>query len=160
MVENSILVVDDHPASRMYLANFLKVREFKVLEGPTGKEGLIAAWRDAPDLVLFDPALTDISDRGFIHKLRNDPRTSRTPLVALSSDPAPAPARKQICLNAGGEKGSSLIVFLSAKGGTGTSSLCANFAMNIQRDRRIRMLSLLIGCSAYERNKTRKESAR
>jgi CheY-like chemotaxis protein len=158
VVENSILTVDNHPASRMYLANFLKVKEFKVLEGPTGKEGLIAAWRDAPDLVLFDPALTDISDRGFIHKPRNDPRTSRTPLVALSSDPAPA--RKQICLNAVLEKGSSLIVFLSAKGGTGTSSLCANFAMNIQRDRRIRMLSLLIGCSAYERNKTRKESAR
>jgi len=159
VVENSILVVDDHPASRMYLANFLKVKEFKVLEGPTtGKEGLIAAWRDAPDLVLFDPPLTDISDRGFIHKLRDDPRTSRTPLVALSSDPAPA--RKQICLNAVLEKGSSLIVFLSAKGGTGTSSLCANFAMNIQRDRRIRMLSLLIGYSAYERNKTRKESAR
>ena len=115
MVENSILTVDDHPASRMYLANFLKVKEFKVLEGPTtGKEGPIAAWWDAPDLALFDTALTDISDRGFIHKLRNDPRTSRTPLVALSSDPAPA--RKQICLNAGGEKGSSLIVFLSAKG--------------------------------------------
>ena len=144
MVENSILTVDNHPASRMYLANFLKVKEFKVLEGPTGKEGMIAAWRDAPDLVLFDPPLTDISDRGFIHKLRDDPRTSRTPLVALSSDPAPA--RKQICLNAVLEKGSSLIVFLSAKGGTGTSSLCANFAMNIQRDRRIRMLSLLIGC--------------
>jgi CheY-like chemotaxis protein len=158
VIENSILIVDDHPASRMYLANFLKVKEFKVLEEPTGQEGLIAAWRDAPDLVLFDPALTDISDRGFIHKLRNDPRTNRTPLVALSSDPAPS--RKQIWLNAGGEKGSSLIVFLSAKGGTGTSSLCANFAMNIQRDRRIRMLSLLIGCTAYERNKTLKESAR
>ena len=102
----------------MYLANFLKVKEFKVLEEPTGKEGLIAAWRDAPDLVLFDPALTDISDRGFIHKLRNDPRTGRTPLIALSGDLAPA--RKQTCLNAGGEKDSSLIVFLSAKGGTGT----------------------------------------
>lgn len=46
MVENSILVVDDHPASRMYLANFLKVKEFKVLEGPTtGKEGLGLAGR-------------------------------------------------------------------------------------------------------------------
>jgi pilus assembly protein CpaE len=143
------------------------VKEFEVLEAHTGKEGLIAAWRDAPDLVLFDPTLADISDREFIHKLRSDPRTSRTPLVALSSDPAPA--RKQACLNAGvdeylvkssqailaleeilkqrfgteipteseitgSEKSGSLIVFLSAKGGTGTSSLCANFAMNIQQE--------------------------
>ena len=167
MVEKTILIVDDNPASRTYLANFLKVKEFKVLEAPTGKEGLIAAWRDAPDLILFDPVSADISDREFIHKLRNDPRTSTTPLVALSSDPAPA--RKQTCLNAGvdeylvkssqailsleeilnqrfgtenptdsestgSEKGGSLIVFLSAKGGTGTSSLCANFAMNIQQE--------------------------
>ena len=167
MVEKFILIVDDNPASRTYLANFLKVKEFKVLEAPTGKEGLIAAWRDAPDLILFDPTLADISDRDFIHKLRNDPRTSTTPLIALSSDPAPI--RKQTCLNAGvdeylvkssqailsleeilnqrfrpenstdresktGEKGGSLIVFLSAKGGTGTSSLCANFAMNIQQE--------------------------
>lgn len=167
MVEKSILIVDDNPASRIYLTNFLKVKEFEVLEAHTGKEGLIAAWRDAPDLVLFDPTLADISDREFIHKLRSDPRTSRTPLVALSSDPAPA--RKQACLNAGvdeylvkssqailaleeilkqrfgteipteseitgSEKSGSLIVFLSAKGGTGTSSLCANFAMNIQQE--------------------------
>jgi pilus assembly protein CpaE len=167
VVEKSILIVDDNPASRIYLTNFLKVKEFEVLEAHTGKEGLIAAWRDAPDLVLFDPTLADISDREFIHKLRSDPRTSRTPLVALSSDPAPA--RKQACLNAGvdeylvkssqailaleeilkqrfgteipteseitgSEKSGSLIVFLSAKGGTGTSSLCANFAMNIQQE--------------------------
>jgi pilus assembly protein CpaE len=167
VVEKTILIVDDNPASRTYLANFLKVKEFTVLEAPTGKEGLIAAWRNAPDLILFDPVSADISDREFIHKLRNDPRTSTTPLVALSSDPAPA--RKQTCLNAGvdeylvkssqailsleeilnqrfgtenptdsentgSEKSGSLIVFLSAKGGTGTSSLCANFAMNIQQE--------------------------
>ena len=165
MPERSILIVDDHPASRVYLANFLKTKKFKVLEAPTGKEGLIVAWREAPDLILFDPLLTDITDREFIQKLRNDSRTSKTPLVGFSSDPSPA--RKQICLNVGvdeyivkssqamfsleeilsqrfmaetpavrksrdREKSGSLIVFLSAKGGTGTSSLCANFGMNIQ----------------------------
>ena len=165
MAERAILIVDDHPASRVYLANFLKTKNFRALEAPTGKEGLIAAWRDAPDVVLFDPMLNDITDREFIQKLRNDPRTRKTLLIALSSDPSAA--RKQTCLNVGvdeylvkssqamlsleeilnqrfgtevpavskstrGEKSGSLIVFLSAKGGTGTSSLCANFAMNIQ----------------------------
>lgn len=136
------------------------------MEASTGKEGLIAAWRDAPDLLLFDPTLRDISDADFIHKLRNDPRTSTIPLVALSSDPSPL--RRQTCLYAvvseyivkssqaivsleetlnrilgvekptapadqNGEKRGSLVVFLSAKGGTGTSSLCANLAMNIRQ---------------------------
>ena len=167
MVGKSILIVDDNPASRIYLANHLKGKQFKVLEAPTGKEGLIVAWRDLPDLILFDPTLQDITDQEFIHKLRNDPRTSKTHLIAFSTDPGAA--RREICLRAGAdeylvkssqallvleeslarmfeadnhptpakkdekEERGLLIVFLSAKGGTGTSSLCANLAMNIQR---------------------------
>jgi pilus assembly protein CpaE len=167
VVGKSILIVDDNPASRTYLANYLKGKQRKVLEAPTGKEGLIVAWRDQPDLILFDPVLQDVTDQEFIHKLRNDPRTSNIPLIAFSTDPGAA--RRETCLSAGvneylvksaqalpvleeslirildtpspstptktdeeKERG-LLIVFLSAKGGTGTSSLCANLAMNIQQ---------------------------
>jgi CheY-like chemotaxis protein len=37
VVEKTILIVEDHPASRMVHANFLKVKKFQVLEAPTGK---------------------------------------------------------------------------------------------------------------------------
>ena len=166
MVERTILIVDENPASRTFLANRLRAKQFKILEAPTGKEGLILAWSHEPDLVLFDPTLKDISEKEFIQKLRNDFRTEKARLVALSSDPSPA--RRESCLGAGaheylvkssqaipaldeilqhlftaqsppeqaakdGGKSGLLIVFLSAKGGTGTSSLCANLAMNIQR---------------------------
>jgi pilus assembly protein CpaE len=171
VVGKCILVVDGNPASRVFLVNHLRGKQFGVSEAPSGKEGLIASWRDKPDLILFDPTMQDISDQEFIAKLRNDPRTSQTPLIALSSDPAPA--RRESCINAGVNeylvkssgalaildealdrifgiaipveppikaeepkddgKDGLLIVFLSAKGGTGTSSLCANLAMNIQQ---------------------------
>ena len=166
MVERTILIVDENPASRTFLANRLGAKQFKILEAPTGKEGLIVAWSHEPDLVLFDPALKDISEKEFIQKLRNDSRTQKARLIALSSDPSPA--RRESCISAGaheylikssqaipaldeilqhlfsaqsppeqaakdGGKSGLLIVFLSAKGGTGTSSLCANLAMNIQR---------------------------
>jgi pilus assembly protein CpaE len=45
------------------------------------------------------------------------------------------------------DQGGLLIVFLSAKGGTGTSSLCANFAMNISQYRpeaRVAVLDLVL----------------
>ena len=167
MVGKSILIVDDNPASRMYLAYHLQKKQFTVLEAPTGKEGLITAWRDQPDVILFDPTLRDIVAQEFIQKLRNDPRTSKTPLIALSTDPNPA--RRESCLSAGVneylikssravvlleeslarlfgteppaeavkkkiKKNGLLVVFLSAKGGTGTSSLCANLAMNIKQN--------------------------
>lgn len=177
MADKCILVVDDHPASRAFLTSHLRQKRFGVLEAPTGKEGLIAAWRDRPALVLFDPTFQDITDQEFISKLRNDPRTGATPLVAFSTDASPA--RRESCLRLGVNeylvksasalpvleeiltriitaeqpivspskpvetkeeeppqaegKNGLLIVFLSAKGGTGTSSLCANLAMNIQQ---------------------------
>jgi len=167
VVGKKILIVDENAASRNYLLNFLREKQFNILEAASGREALIAAWRDEPDLILFDPVLSDIKDEEFIQKLRSNSRTSTTPLIALSSDSSLF--RKEACLKAGVTeyliKSSQaipaleeslarlfnqpdqqepseapnreekypglLIVFLSAKGGTGTSSLCANLAMNI-----------------------------
>ena len=180
MVGKTILLLDENPSSRNFLAATLREKQFKVLEAPSGKEALILAWRDAPDLVLFDPVLSDIRDDEFISKLRANPRTKNMPLVALSSDPGPA--RRDACINAGVDeylvKSSQalmaldesltrvlskptsmeeavrfekepglLFVFLSAKGGTGTSSLCANIAMNIkqgQPDARVVVVDLVL----------------
>lgn len=165
LVGKKILILDENEASRKFLSNLLHEKQFEVFDAASGKEALIVAWRDGPDLILFDPVLSDIDDGEFIQKLRHHPRTSDTPIIAISSDAGPA--RKEACLNAGvneylikssetlhaldealkrifttepavevaspvkREKG-LLIVFLSAKGGTGTSSLCANLAMNIK----------------------------
>lgn len=180
MAGKSVLIVDQNTASRDFLTKLLFEKQFKVKAAASGKEALIIAWRDEPDLVLFDPVLSDIKAEEFIQKLRGHPRTGQTPLVALSSDPSPD--REEICLNAGvneylvksaqaipaleealtrlfsaeeptevpskgdGRTG-SLIVFLSAKGGTGTSSLCANLAMTIrqtQPDARIVVADLVL----------------
>jgi pilus assembly protein CpaE len=169
VVEKTILIVDENQTSRAYISNALREKKFNILEAGSGKEALISAWRDGPDLILFDPIFSDIQYTEFIQKLRQNVRTDKTPIIALASDPSPA--RKEACLEAGVneyivksadaltaldkalervftiadmEEGTSdqaddeqkgkgiLIVFLSAKGGTGTSSLCANLAMNIK----------------------------
>jgi len=164
VVNRKILILDESTASRKYLASSLHEKGFTVLEAPSGREALIAAWRDMPDAILFDPVLSDIPENQFISRLRSDPRTQAMPLIALSSDPGPV--RREACIQAGvdkyivkspqalsileeiltsifsrqaivdheseGPEPGVLIVFLSAKGGTGTSSLCANVAMNIR----------------------------
>ncbi|HKY53843.1 MAG TPA: response regulator [Anaerolineales bacterium] len=180
MVGKKILVLDENAASRNFLLNTLREKQFEVMEAASGKEALILAWRDEPDLVLFDPVLSDIKEEEFIRKLRGDSRTANMHIIALSRDPSPA--RREACLNAGAneyliksaqalpaleesltrlfseqkppnavdtdEKDRGLlIVFLSAKGGTGTSSLCANLAMNIkqsQPDARVVVADLVL----------------
>ncbi|HEY5731476.1 MAG TPA: response regulator [Anaerolineales bacterium] len=183
MIGKTVLVVDENPATREYLSSVLKERQFKVLEASSGKDALISAWRDHPDLVLFDPTFSDIQDVEFIQKLRQNARSGKMQIVAYSSDPAPA--RKEACLEAGvndyivksaeavpqlhqvldrifgtgtiapevsesiqeRKENGLLIAFLSAKGGTGTSSLCANLAMTIkeqQPDARVVVADLVL----------------
>jgi PleD family two-component response regulator len=88
MIGKSILIVDENAASRAYLSNALKVKQFDILEAGSGKDALISAWRDEPDLILFDPIFSDIQDVEFVQKLRQNARTEKTPIIALSSDPA------------------------------------------------------------------------
>ncbi|HXF85994.1 MAG TPA: response regulator [Anaerolineales bacterium] len=163
MSGKTILLLDENEASRKFLAATLRQKQFNVIETSLGKEALIYAWRDHPDLILFDPVMSDLRGEEFIQKLRQDARTQKTPILALSSDPSPV--RRQACLEAGAteymvkspdalrslesaiwqafseetaaeeikREKALMIVFLSAKGGTGTSSLCANLAMNFTK---------------------------
>lgn len=158
MPKKRILIVDADVASRNFIARKLYDANYDVIQAGSGKEGLICSWRDRPDLVVVDPTIADLSGEEFASKLRNDARTAQIPLIALSSDPNIT--RSKSCLEAGFteyiiksgqavpllndalarllglseevmKKGGLSMVFLSAKGGTGTSSMCANIAMNI-----------------------------
>ena len=158
MPEKKVLIIDADVASRNFIARNLLEQKYEVIQAGSGKEGLIYAWRDRPDLAVIDPTITDITGEDLARKLKQDARTANMPLVALSSDPGVA--RIKSCLDAGfseyitksgqavsllnetvnrllnisgapAKQGGLLMVFLSAKGGTGTSSICANIAMNI-----------------------------
>ncbi len=174
MPRKKILVVDADVASRNFIARKLSEQNYEVLQAGSGKEGLISAWRDHPDLIIVDPVMTDITGEELSAKLKQDARTTDVPLIALSGDQTHG--RIKSCLDAGFkeyitksgqavatlidtinrlfglnveamEQGGLLIVFLSAKGGTGTSSLCANLAMNIsqyQPEARVAVLDLVL----------------
>ena len=162
MAGNKILITDADIASRNFIGAMLQKEGYQTLQAVSGKEGLVAAWRDRPDLIIIDPTIPDLKGEDFAMRLRQDPRTAHIPLIALSSDPQTIRVRS--CLDAGfneylvktaqvmpalvetvnrllGNKtaakkvGGLLIVFLSAKGGTGTSSLCANIATSIVQNK-------------------------
>ncbi|MBI5823547.1 MAG: response regulator [Chloroflexi bacterium] len=174
MPGKKILIVDADVASRNFVARKLLEQNFEVIQCGSGKEGLIYAWRDHPDLIIVDPVMADLKGEEIAIKLKQDPRTTNVPLIALSGDQSHL--RLKSCLDAGFneyiiksgqavatlnetinrlfgiteeimKQGGLLIIFLSAKGGTGTSSLCANFAMNIsqhQPEMRVAVLDFVL----------------
>ena len=99
MSDKTILIVDGDAASLNYLVRLFQEHGYTVLRADLGKEGLINAWRDQPDLIIFDPILQDISSEEFLQKLRQDSRSASTPILALSSDPNPE--KENVCLQAG-----------------------------------------------------------
>ncbi len=152
----SVLVIDGDAASRNYLTVMLRKSGYTVLSASLGREGLISAWKDQPDIIILDPVLPDMPGLDLVNRLRQDRRTSKVPCVALSSQ---QDAQDMNALLAAGcneympkssqalprllefiprllrgesalpRKRGILAAFLSAKGGTGTSSMCANIAM-------------------------------
>ena len=92
MAGNKILITDADVASRNFIGAMLQKEGYQTLQAASGKEGLIAAWRDRPDLIIADPLIPDLKGEDFAMRLRQDPRTAHTPLVALSRDPQPARA--------------------------------------------------------------------
>ncbi len=174
MPNKKILVVDSDVASRNFIARKLSEQNYDVIQAGSGKEGLIFAWRDHPDLIIVDPAITDLRGEEIAVRLKQDARTANIPLIALSGDQSQT--RVKSCLEAGFneyiaksgqavstlndtinrlfgitedimKQGGLLIIFLSAKGGTGTSSLCANLALNIlqnQPEARLAVLDLVL----------------
>ena len=170
----SILVIDPDAASRNYLAAMLGKSGYIVLTTSAGKEGLIMAWRDKPSVIILDPVLPDLAGLELVTRLHQDRRTSQVPLVALSSREDSQEMNALIAAGcseylvkstqtlqklmdilphlASGEtptpkKEGKVIVFLSAKGGTGTSSLLANIAMCLasdQLDKTVAVMDLVL----------------
>lgn len=160
MEQIKILLIDADEASRNFLAQMLHKNNYLVLHAGSGREGISKAAQDLPDLIISDTNLSDLLPTELIGQLQQNPLTAHIPCVVLSgqSDPEEMQACLQAgcaeyyvksgmvmitMVNAipklllerkskGSErKHGLLIVFLSANGGLGTTSLCANIAMHV-----------------------------
>ncbi len=78
----AILVVDDDPNARLLLRTLLTHAGHRVIEAANGAEGLSAAARDCPDLIVLDLSMPSMSGTEFVRALRADPR-SKSANVAL-----------------------------------------------------------------------------
>jgi CheY-like chemotaxis protein len=69
----AILVVDDDPNARLLLRTLLTHAGHRVIEAANGAEGLSAAARDRPDLIVLDLSMPSMGGAEFVRALRSDP---------------------------------------------------------------------------------------
>jgi CheY-like chemotaxis protein len=80
-----ILLVEDNELNRDMLARRLARAGFEVLLALDGQEGVDAARRERPDLVLMDMSLPCLDGWAATRVLKADPRTSSIPVIALTA---------------------------------------------------------------------------
>ncbi len=80
-----ILVVDDNPSISMAVEHALKDENYQVLKAEDGKEGLVLALREKPDLIIIDIMMPVMSGEEMASRLKEDEATRDIPFIFLST---------------------------------------------------------------------------
>jgi len=85
MANELILIVEDNPKNLKLVRDSLQVKGYQTLEAETGEEGVRLAHERQPALVLMDIQLPGINGVEALKRLRADPVTSSTPVIAITA---------------------------------------------------------------------------
>ena len=83
--EKTVLVVDDEPNVRDYLAQILRDADFNVVTASDGNEALEIIRESPPDFISLDLVMPKKSGHKLMYELRKDRDLSRIPVVIVTA---------------------------------------------------------------------------
>jgi len=81
-VPSTILIIDDHASVRALVRDYLTAKGYTVVAAADGREGLIVARAERPDLVLLDVMMPVMDGFEFMRNFRRD---HNTPVILLTA---------------------------------------------------------------------------
>lgn len=81
-----ILMIEDDPFNRDMQSRRLERKGYKVVMAETAERGIEMARAEAPDLILMDIGLPDISGYEATRRIKADPGTRSIPVIALTAN--------------------------------------------------------------------------
>jgi CheY-like chemotaxis protein len=80
-----ILVVEDHPANLSLMDYLLRAFGYEVLTATDGRQGVDAARRESPDVILMDLQMPKLNGYGAAAEIRAIPALRGIPLLAVTA---------------------------------------------------------------------------
>lgn len=80
-----VLLVEDEGAQREVLTYNLESEGFRVVEAETGDEAMLLVAEEAPDLMVLDWMLPNVSGIEICRRVKADPGTRHIPIIMLSA---------------------------------------------------------------------------
>ena len=84
-MKKRILAIEDHEENRRILGYLLASAGFEMIEAVTGEDGVAAAEKERPDLIVMDIQLPEISGLEITDRLKKDPALKAIPVVAVTA---------------------------------------------------------------------------
>lgn len=84
-MSTTILFVEDQEDNRRIMRDLLKSAGYETIEAVTGLEGVTAAERERPDLILMDIQLPGIDGHEATRRIKANPELSDIPIIAVTS---------------------------------------------------------------------------
>jgi two-component system cell cycle response regulator DivK len=85
LADEVVLIIEDNEKNLKLARAVLTLKGFRVIAAQTACEGIAKAGTDAPDVILMDIQLPDMSGLEALSHLRADPATAGLPVVALTA---------------------------------------------------------------------------
>jgi len=80
-----ILAIEDQEDNRRILRDLLTAKGYTLIEATTGEEGLTAAERERPDLILMDIQLPGLDGYEVTRRIKANPELRHIPIIAVTS---------------------------------------------------------------------------
>jgi len=81
-----ILTVDDSRTIRLIVGRAFQPFDCQIIEATNGEEGLVAAAREQPDLIVLDVTMPVMDGVTMLVKLKEDPELRRIPVIMLTAE--------------------------------------------------------------------------
>ena len=87
MPENikKVLIVEDDKFLAKMLGRMLESHQYETILASNGKEGLLKASSDQPNLILLDIMLPDIDGFDLLETVKNNEKTKKIPVIIISN---------------------------------------------------------------------------
>lgn len=85
MPVKKILVVDDSATERHVLVTFLESKGYQVVTASNGEEGVAAAKRELPDVILMDVVMPGVNGYQATRTISRDEATKHIPVIMTTS---------------------------------------------------------------------------
>ena len=84
-MKERVLVIEDNEDNMALITFLLESADYQTLMAMTGYKGFDMAKAELPDFIILDIQLPDIEGTEVLELIRNEPRTEKIPVIAMTS---------------------------------------------------------------------------